>query len=159
MLTQTQRDEHIEKIERVPIQLEDAISGLMENQFDTPYGEGKWTIRQVCHHLADSHAVGYARCRLILTEEHPTLITYNQELWSELPDSTGMPVDVSLSFLHGLHARWVYLLKTLTETEWARTCHHPERGDLTMEDMLDIYSDHGESHIQSILNLREAKGW
>jgi len=159
MLTPQQREEHITKLERVPAQLEAAVTGLSDEQLDTPYGEGKWTIRQVVHHLADSHAVGYVRVRLVLTEDNPTLITYKQERWGELADSTATPVDLSLQLLHGLHARWVFLFRSLSEEDWSRTCYHPERGNLSMDDVLLVYSGHGESHMKSISNLRESKGW
>ena len=159
MLTPEQREQHITKLERVPSQLEAVVTGLDDDQLDTSYGEGKWTIRQVCHHLADSHLVGVARVRLMITEDTPTLITYEQDRWAQLSDSTSMPVSESISILHGLHARWVFLLRDLTEADWSRTGYHPERGNLTIEDMLTIYSGHGGNHMKSIRALRESRGW
>ncbi len=159
MPTQAQRQEQITKIERLPAQLEALVAGLNDEQLDTPYGEGKWTIRQVIHHLADSHTVALVRVRLMLTEDHPTLIVYQQDRWAELPDAATMPIAVSLNLLHGLHARWSFLLNGLDDAAWTRTAHHPERGSITMDDMLKIYSGHGEGHMKSIRDLRESRGW
>ena len=159
MLTQAQRQENINLIEQLPAQLEFLVAGLKDDQLDTPYGEGKWTIRQVVHHLADSHLVGFTRMRLVLTENEPKLVTYEQELWAKLPDSSALPIAYSLNLLYGLHTRWTFLLKNLREQDWTRKGNHPEWGLLTLDDMLTTYATHGQRHMHSVRNLRDSKGW
>ncbi|MEW5702358.1 MAG: YfiT family bacillithiol transferase [Candidatus Zixiibacteriota bacterium] len=159
MLTAQERQEMIACIRRLPEILEAAVKGLNDQQLDTPYGEGKWTVRQVVHHVADSHMVAFGRIKLILTEEKPQIKPYNQEEWAKLPDVLQVPIDPSLAIINGLHQRWSTLLAALPADAWRRPAFHPEHGDMILDDFLRIYSHHGESHVASITRLRAAKGW
>jgi hypothetical protein len=158
MFTEAEREQMIGSVAGLPEQLEAFLSGLTEEQLDTPYREGGWTIRQVVHHLADSHMNAYIRTKLIVTEEHPTLKPYDQNAWSGLAD-TKLPVTSSLAILRGLHHRWVILLRDLSEGQWNRTAFHPEHGEMTAEMLLSSYVRHGETHLAQIRSLRDARGW
>ena len=122
------RTENIAAIAALPSALREAVSGLADSQLDTPYREGGWTVRQLVHHVADSHMNAYVRIRLALTEDWPTIKPYEEARWAELTDARTLPVEVSLSLLEPLHRRWVVLLESLTETDWARGYVHPESG-------------------------------
>jgi hypothetical protein len=158
-MTPDQRREKIATIAKLPAALEAALNGLNEGQLDTPYGDGKWTIRQVVHHLADSHMNAFIRMKLILTEDHPTLKPYNQDSWATLTDTTTLAPESSLSILKGLHARWTTLLGKVTDDQWGRKAHHPETGEVTLESMLTTYANHGEKHVGHILGVRRKMGW
>ena len=158
-MTAAERREKIEKIRSLPSAVEAAVQGLDDRQLDTPYREGGWTIRQVVHHIADSHMNAFVRMKLMVTEAHPTLKPYNQDAWAGLPDSNRLSVQSSLAIIHGLHERWATLLAALPETAWSRTAYHPERGEVTMEGTLSIYAGHGANHVGQISGLRQAKGW
>jgi hypothetical protein len=153
MLTTAERQAMIAKIQALPARLEAITQRLSEAQLDRPGGEGDWTIRQVVHHLADSHLNSFIRLKLILTEEKPTLKPYNQEAWAELPDTKTLPIDSSLTLLKGLHERWVTLFKQIGEADWSRSGLHPEIGEVTPEDLLRIYTRHGDEHIEQIERL------
>lgn len=157
MLTE-ERDRMIDQIRRLPSLIEGAVSGLTDEQLDTRYREGGWTLRQVVHHLADSHLHAFIRMKLTLQEDHPTIQTYDQDDWAASPDAA-MPVDASLLLLRGLHDRWSTLLENVSDEEWARTAHHPENGTMRLDDFLRIYSRHGEHHVGQINGLRQAQGW
>jgi uncharacterized damage-inducible protein DinB len=159
MLTPTERQEKIDKIRKLPAALEAAVRGMTDQQLDTPYREGGWTVRQVVHHLADSHMNAFVRMKLILTEERPTVKPYDQERWAELPDVQRMPIGSSLMMLQGLHERWCMLLERVPETAWSRAAVHPESGEMTLERLLTIYASHGEKHIGHILGLKNSRGW
>lgn len=135
-----------------------AVRGLNDAQLDTPYRDGGWTVRQVVHHVADSHANAYLRFKFVVAEDHPTIKTYDQDVWATLPDSR-LPVECSLVILDGLHDRWSAFLDSVPESAWSRDAMHPERGEVTMDDLLDIYSDHGAHHARQITDLRTRKGW
>jgi hypothetical protein len=155
-------EDHRKKIGRIralPSALEEAVRGLNDKQLDTPYREGGWTVRQVVHHLADAHMNAFVRMKLILTEERPAIKPYDQNAWAALPDSTAMPIGVSMEILKGLHDRWALLLDRVQEDEWTRTAVHPERGEVTLEGQLTVYAGHGDKHIGHIMGLRRAKGW
>ena len=154
-----ERLKKIEKIRALPAALEEALKGLNDRQLDTPYREGGWTVRQVVHHLADAHLNAFIRMKLILTEERPAIKPYDQNAWAALPDSTGMPVGVSLEILRGLHDRWAMLLDRVPVDGWTRTALHPERGEVTLEGQLTVYAGHGEKHVEHIMGLRRMKGW
>jgi DinB family protein len=149
----------IDELERLPGQLAASVSGLNERQLDTPYRPGGWSIRQVVHHLPDSHMNSYVRVRLALTEDCPTVKPYAEDRWAELADASRGPVDLSLSLLAALHARWVILLRSLGDPEFARTMHHPEHGDLRLDRLLAMYAWHGRHHLAHIANLRQRSGW
>ena len=159
MLTATERRDKIALIRRLPAELESAVQGLNDQQLDTPYREGGWTVRQVVHHLADSHLNAFVRMKLILTEDHPTLKPYDQEMWAKLPDTLETPLASSLTILKGLHERWSTLLENVPETSWARSARHPESGEVTLDSMLTTYAKHGEKHVGHIMGLRNAKRW
>jgi DinB superfamily len=159
MLASTERQDMIAKIQRLPADLEVAVKGLHKRQLDTPYREGGWTVRQVIHHLADSHLNGFVRMKLILTEERPTLKPYDQNAWAETVDVTQTPILSSLAILKGLHARWSALLEGLPEASFQRAAFHPEIGEVTLDDLLAIHARHGENHLAQIAGLRAAQGW
>ena len=159
MLKPNERKDMIAKIRELPTKMEAAVSGLNDQQLDTPYGEGKWTPRQVVHHVADSHMQAFGRVKLILTEDRPLIKAYQQEEWAKLVDSNKLPVASSLQILTGLHHRWSTLLESVSEDSWQRTAIHPEHGEMKLEDFLIMYSRHGEKHVGHIMGLRGAKGW
>jgi uncharacterized damage-inducible protein DinB len=150
--------EMISQIEELPSKVEAAVRGLNDEQLNTPYRQGGWTVRQVVHHLADSHMNAYVRMKLILTEDHPTLKPYDQDEWAKLGD-VQQPIDSSLAILRGLHERWAAMLKSVPESAWSRTAFHPESGEVTIEGLLTLYSHHGENHVGQVTNLRAARGW
>src|SRR5262245_35243935 len=150
MYTQTQRREMIDQIRSLPARLRERVSGLTTAQLTTHFLDGEWTVAQNVHHLADSHMNSFIRMRLILTEEHPTLKPYDQDLWAELADSGTIALEESLGILDGLHARWVRLFESLDEAAWQRSGLHPENGEMTIEDILKVYAAHGQGHIDQI---------
>lgn len=158
-INDTERKEKISKIESLPLLAERAVRGLSEQQLDTPYRLNGWTVRQVIHHLADSHMNAFIRTKLILTEENPTLKTYEQENWAQTPDACVLPVESSLNILRGLHERWARLLASSKGNEWQRTAMHPEKGLMTLDDIVALYARHGENHVAQITGLRSARGW
>jgi uncharacterized damage-inducible protein DinB len=144
----------------LPRQLEYAILNLDEAQLSVPYREGGWTIKQVVHHVADSHMNAYIRFKLGLTEEQPTIKPYMEERWAELPDTFSTPINMSLTLLHALHHRWYELLKLMDRAQWDRTVMHPEHGKIiTLWQLLGIYAWHGKHHTAHITNLRRQMGW
>ncbi len=158
MLTTEERSAKIAQLAQCPPALRKAVAGLSDDQLDTPYRDGGWTPRQVIHHVADSHVNAYMRFRHVVAEDHPTIQTYDQDLWASWPDSK-MPVDSSLTMLAGLHDRWVSFVSSLPEDAWKRTGHHPEWGEITLDDLLNTYSAHGAKHVKQITDLRERQGW
>lgn len=154
-----QRKQAIQAIAELPELLRQAVSGLNGKQLDTPYREGGWTVRQVTHHIPDSHMNGYIRFKLGLTEECPTIKTYDQPRWAELADSRVTPIEVSLTLVEALHARWVALLRSMKPEDWLRQVEHPEQGRLTLDALLSTYSWHGQHHVAHITRLRERNGW
>jgi uncharacterized damage-inducible protein DinB len=145
----------------LPAALSAAVAGLDQAQLDTPYREGGWTVRQIVHHVADSHANAWIRHRLALTEEKPVIRPYSQDRWAELPDSKGAPVTVSLALLAPLHARWVGLLRQLGPEDFGREFVHPEYPDrtFTIARNVHLYAWHGRHHTAQIRALRESRGW
>jgi len=158
-MTQDERKKQIESIRKLPALLEAAVKGMNDRQLDTPYRQGGWTVRQVVHHLADSHLNAFIRMKLILTEDHPTLKPYDQDKWAVLTDSQHAPIASSLEILRGLHQRWSALMDAIPEAAWNRTGFHPERGDVTLSGTLQTYAGHGEKHVQSIVKLKTEQGW
>jgi uncharacterized damage-inducible protein DinB len=158
-LTDEQRRQYIEAIAEAPAQLTAAVAGLSPQQMDTPYRPGGWTVRQLVHHVPDSHMNAYVRFKLALTEDEPTIKPYNEALWAELADSKNTPPEVSLALLENLHSRWVQLLWSLGPADWARKLRHPEMGTMTLDDVLALYAWHGRHHVAHITALRERNGW
>lgn len=153
------RNEFIEAVAAVPAALRAAVKGLNDSQLDTPYRDGGWTVRQLVHHLPDSHMNAFIRFKLALTEEAPAIKTYEEKLWADLPDVKGTPIEVSLTMLDALHSRWVVLLRAMMESDFARAFTHPEWGHITLDRTLALYAWHGRHHVAHITELRKAKGW
>jgi hypothetical protein len=149
----------IEQIADTPAHMRAAIAGLADDQLDTPYRPGGWTVRQVAHHVPDSHINSYVRFRLALTEEDPLIKPYEESRWAELPDARTLPVEPSLALLENLHARWVPLLRSLSGTDWKRSFRHPELGLVSLENNAALYAWHGRHHVAHITALRERLGW
>ena len=153
-------DEWIQTIEDLPKKLRKEIQHLNGEQLDTPYRDGGWTVRQVVHHLADSHMNAYIRFKLAMTEDLPTVKPYFEGRWAELEDAKNGPVEISLSLLEALHKRWVYFLRTLNEKDLKRKFHHPEtKKDNELRLILALYSWHSKHHLAHITTLAERKGW
>ena len=154
-----ERAQRIDAIAALPAQLRRAVSGLSDAQLDTPYRPGGWTIRQLVHHVADSHLNAFTRFRLALTEENPTIRPYDEKAWSELADNRHLPVEVSLRLLDALHERLVHLLRATPPAAFARQVHHPENGPMTLDALVSTYSWHGEHHTAHVTELRKREGW
>ena len=140
----------IDQIGALPSDLRKAVARLTRKQLETPYRDGGWTARQVIHHLADSHLNCYARFRLALTEERPTIKAYDEKLWAELPDAKAGPIDASIALIEGMHARWVALMRSMTPEQFARTFVHPERGEMALERTARLYAWHCRHHLAHI---------
>lgn len=153
-----ERKRKIQAIAEFPAILDEAVRGLTAAQLDTQYKTGGWTLRQVVHHLADSHMNLYVRVKLILTEKHPTLKTYDQDAWALTADSK-LPIDLSLTILRGVHARLAALLASMRDDAWSRTAHHPDNGTMTVDDFLAMIARHCETHLSHINGLKKETGW
>jgi uncharacterized damage-inducible protein DinB len=150
----------LDVLARTPSLLRAAVAGLSDAQLDTPYRPGGWTLRQVVHHVADSHMNSYIRCRLALTEDNPLIKPYDQTRWAELADARILPVELSLGLLDNLHARWTALLSRLAPEDFARTFRHPEySAPLSLDITLALYAWHGKHHTAHITGLRQRMGW
>lgn len=149
----------IEQVAAAPGHLREAVAGLSDAQLDTPYRDGGWTVRQVVHHVPDSHMNAYIRFKLALTENGPTIKTYHEDLWAELEDSRVVPVEVSLVLLDSLHTRWVALMESMSLEDFDKSIVHPELGNLSLAKTLGIYAWHGRHHAAHITSLRERNGW
>ncbi len=153
------RARRIAEIAAAPAALRDAVAGLTDAQLETPYRPGGWTVRQVAHHVPDSHLNAYVRFKLAVTEDAPTIKPYDEAAWAELADVKTVPVATSLALLEALHARWVALLRSFREADWARTFQHPELGVVPLEKNLALYAWHGRHHVAHVTALRERMGW
>ena len=149
----------IAEIAQAPAKLRAAVEGLLPEQLDTPYRPGGWTVRQVVHHVPDSHLNSYCRFKLALTEDEPTIKAYHEDRWAELDDSRSAPIEVSLAMLESLHLRWVLLLKSLGPADFQRTFRHPELGVVSLAQNVCLYGWHGRHHVSHITSLRERMGW
>ena len=158
-LAEEQKQTALDDIAGTPAKLRAAVNGLSEAQLDTPYRPGGWTVRQVVHHVPDSHLNSYVRFKLALTEDEPTIKPYAEDRWAELADSKSTPIAVSLTLLDSLHERWVGLLRSLTPEEWKRTFRHPEMGAITLEKTLALYAWHGRHHVAHVTELRKRMSW
>jgi hypothetical protein len=148
------------EIAMLPDNLRAAVQGLTDTQLDTPYRDGSWTLRQVVHHVADSHMNAYIRFKLALTELTPTVKPYKEELWAELLDARSMPIAVSLTLIDALHERWSTLLRGMTDTDFSRTYYHPENDLVTPLTVVTMtYAWHGKHHTAVISKFRERQGW
>jgi len=157
--TAQQKKQFLDDIEQTPAWLRAAVQDLSAAQLNTPYRDGGWTVRQLVHHVPDSHANAYVRFKMALTEDEPTIKPYAEDRWAELPEAKSAPIDVSLSFLDSLHRRWMLFLRNLTDVEWKRTYRHPDLGVLTLEKVLALYAWHGRHHVAHVTELRKRMGW
>ncbi len=148
----------IQTIQDAPATMRAAVAGLTDAQLDTPYRDGGWTVRQVVHHVPDSHINAYTRMKLALTEDAPTIKPYDEAGWAQLADSS-LPIDVSLTLLEALHARWTVLLRAIPDTGWTRTFNHPDNGCTTLEQALATYDWHSRHHVAHVAALRAKMGW
>jgi len=155
-----QKREWLQDIQFLPGLVEQAIENLDERQFDTPYRDGGWTIKQVVHHLPDSHMNAYTRFKLGLTEDKPVIKTYDEVLWANQRDVAVVPVNISITLLYALHTRWHAAIRDLTDEQWKRIIFHPAQNkEITLWHLLGMYAWHGKHHVAHITTLRERKGW
>lgn len=154
------RTAYLAQLATLPDQVRAAVAGLDATQLDTPYRPGGWMVRQVIHHLPDSHLNSYTRFRLALTEDNPTVRPYDEQAWAELPDVAATPPAVSLALLEALHIRWVKLLRGMSEQQWVRTFYHPgSQRTFTLDQALVMYAWHGRHHLAHVTELRKREGW
>ena len=153
------RKEYIDALASLPRTFRNAVKDLTQAQLDTPYREGGWTVRQLIHHVPDSHLNAYVRMKMALTETNPAIKTYEEHLWAELPDSRETPVEVSLTMLEALHTRWVVLLRAMKEEEFAKCYVHPQMGAVSLDKMLALYAWHSAHHTAHVTELRKRMGW
>jgi len=153
------RAKRITIIAETPAKFRAAVSGLTEAQLDTPYRDGGWTVRQLAHHVPDSHMNAYIRFKWGLTEDAPTIKVYDENAWSQLADSKTTPVEVSLNLLENIHTRWMNILRSMTSKDFERKLVHPANGEMTLDKVLNVYAWHGPHHTAHVTELRKAKGW
>lgn len=158
-VTAQQLGTYLDQIAATPANMRAAVAGLDDAQLDTPYRPGGWTVRQLVHHVPDSHMNSYVRFRLALTEDEPVIKPYEEKLWAELADARSMPIEPSLQLLESLHARWVPLLRSLSPSDWKRAFRHPELGPVSLENNAALYAWHGRHHVAHITGLRERMNW
>jgi DinB superfamily len=149
----------IADIEQAPAALRAAVAGLSAEQLDTPYRDGGWTVRQVTHHVPDSHMNAYVRYKLALTEDEPTIKPYAEDRWAQLADTQATPIEVSLTLLESLHERWAQLLHALRPEDWKRQFRHPDIGVVSLEKNLALYAWHGKHHVAHVTELKKRMGW
>lgn len=158
-LSDSERIALIQEIDETPAKLRAAVNNLSQEQIDTPYRQGGWTVRQVVHHLPDSHLNSYIRFKLAVTEDQPTIKPYKEQLWAELVDAKSSPIELSLTLLESLHHRWVIFLRSLGAADFAKTVNHPENGLMSLDRLLQLYAWHGRHHVAHITTLRERMSW
>jgi uncharacterized damage-inducible protein DinB len=158
-VTAARRQQAIEEIASTPAKMRAAVRGLNDAQLDTPYREGGWTVRQVVHHVPDSHLNAYIRLKLALTEEKPSIKPYDETAWAELADCKSTPIEVSQTLLDSVHARWDRIWRSLKPEHFAKPFVHPEHGERTVDWLLFLYEWHGKHHTAHITELRKRKGW
>ncbi|MDP9200701.1 MAG: putative metal-dependent hydrolase [Gemmatimonadota bacterium] len=159
-ISEAERPKLIAQIAETPGALRSAVAGLSRDQLETRYRPGGWTVKQVVHHVPDSHLNAYIRFKLALTEDEPTIKPYDEATWAELPDSQKVPIDVSLDLLDSLHVRWVTLLRSMAAVDFRRALRHPEYDRvITLDQLLALYAWHGRHHVAHITALRKREGW
>ena len=154
-----EKRKHIRDISELPAKLREAVAGLAPQHLDIPYREGGWTIRQIVHHIPDSHVNSYTRFKLALTEDEPTIKPYDQGRWAEMPDARTAPIEISLNLVEALHGRWSLLLDNMTDADFERPLRHPEIGVLKLKSLLAGYGWHCRHHVAQILATRRRMGW
>lgn len=152
-------DPRILALKELPSQLRSAVKGLRDEQLSTTYRDGSWTLKQVVHHIADSHIHAFIRAKQIITEDHPTLKPYEQDDWAKTSDASAFPIESSLAIIEGVQARLAEIFERATPEQMKRSAHHPEDGELTLEEILTKYEKHGRGHLDQITGLRKEKGW
>jgi uncharacterized damage-inducible protein DinB len=155
----SQREQAILDIAEMPAKLREAVAGLAPAHLDIPYREGGWSIRQIVHHLPDSHMNSYVRFKLALTEDAPTIKPYDESLWAQMEEARSAPLEISLDLVEALHRRWVLMLNAMTPTDFERTLNHPENGVMTLKSMLAGYGWHARHHVAQIVATRRRMGW
>ena len=158
-LSTAERKRAMAAIEQAPAKMRAAVKGLTAKQLDTPYREGGWTVRQVVHHVPDSHLNAYTRLKLALTENEPTIKPYDEARWAELADTRETPIETSLALLDNLHQRWVPIWRSLQPEDFERKFRHPEAGARTVDWLLALYAWHGAHHAAHVTELRKRMGW
>jgi uncharacterized damage-inducible protein DinB len=158
-LTNDERRDLIDKIADTPARMRAAVAGLTAEQLDAPYREGGWTVRQVVHHVPESHMTSYIRFKLAVTEDEPTIKPYFEDRWARLDDANQAPIELSLDLLETLHGRWVWFLRSLKDADFQRTFLHPELGSVSLDKNVALYAWHGRHHVAHITSLRERNGW
>ena len=158
-LTDQQRADFLDKIEETPARMRAAVAGLNEEQLNTPYRPDGWTVRQVVHHVPESHLNSYIRFKLAITEDEPTIKPYDEASWAKLSDAQEAPVEMSLDLLEALHKRWIWFLRSLKPEDYQRTFRHPEIGVVSVDKNIALYAWHGQHHVAHITSLRERNGW
>lgn len=153
------RKHRIERIAALPAELRAAVTGLSDGQLDTPYRPGGWTLRQVAHHLGDSHMNSYCRFKFAVTEDAPSIKVYDEQRWAETTDAKSGPVSPTLTLLEGLHHRWVAFLRSLDDNQWSRVFVHPEMGETSLDKALALYAWHSAHHLRHITMTREREDW
>ena len=158
-LSSQERQKLIDQIATTPENMRDAVSGLDDAQLDTPYRPEGWTVRQVVHHVPESHLTSYIRFKLALTEDEPTIKPYFEDRWAQLDDARQAPISLSLDLLDAVHGRWVWFLRSLKQDDFQRTFRHPEIGIVSLDKNVALYAWHGPHHVAQITSLRERMGW
>ena len=158
-VTPEMRRASIAAIRETPAALRAAVRGLTDAQLTTPYRDGGWTVRQVVHHVPESHMNAFIRFKLGLTEDNPTIKPYNESAWANLEDVQRVPIETSLALLDALHERWVTLLELLKPEDFARPVQHPEYGPMSLDKLLQMYAWHGRHHVAHVTTLRDRAGW
>ncbi len=158
-ISDKERQQYIRDIADAPANFRRVVSGLSDDQLSTPYRPGGWSVKQVIHHMPDSHMNAYIRFKLALTEDQPTIKTYSEQLWAELHDARNAPVEASLLLLESLHARWAMLLNAMEPVDFERPLVHPDNGLMKLHMLLQLYAWHGRHHLAHIVSLRERMGW
>ena len=158
-VTPEMRQRSIAAIRDTPPALRAALRGLSDAQLNTPYRDGGWTVRQVVHHVPESHMNAFVRFKLALTEDNPTIKPYNEDAWSKLGDVPRAPIEISLALLDALHERWVTLMEAMAPADFERPLMHPEIGAITLDRLLQLYAWHGHHHVAHVTALRARQGW
>lgn len=158
-LTDDQRRAFLDRIEETPERMRAAVAGLTEEQLNTPYRPEGWTVRQVVHHVPESHLNSYIRFKLAITEDEPTIKPYDEASWAKLDDAQQAPIELSLDLLEALHKRWMWFLRSLKPGDYQRSFRHPEIGIVSVDKNIALYAWHGQHHVAHITSLRERMGW